>query len=156
MILAQKITDQRKKNGWSQEELAEKLNVSRQSVSKWESEQSVPDLQKIIQLAELFGVSTDFLLKDNVETSSIKNESFQNTESEPAEPEKQNSIEKPKAKNKKLEIFSAIYWCAIVGGYMVTNIFTHAWKTTWVIYPVAGIIWGAINMALDENKRSNK
>ena len=67
MILADKITEERKKNGWSQEDLAEKLGVSRQSVSKWESAGSVPDLQKIIQLADLFGVSTDYLLKDEIE-----------------------------------------------------------------------------------------
>lgn len=66
MILADKISEERKKNGWSQEELAEKLGVSRQSVSKWESAGSVPDLQRIIQLAELFGVSTDYLLKDDM------------------------------------------------------------------------------------------
>ena len=66
MILADKITEERKKNGWSQEDLAEKLGVSRQSVSKWESAGSVPDLQKIIQLADLFGVSTDYLLKDTL------------------------------------------------------------------------------------------
>ena len=66
MILADKIIEERKKNGWSQEELAAKLGVSRQSVSKWESAGSVPDLQKIIQLAELFGVSTDYLLKDTL------------------------------------------------------------------------------------------
>ena len=66
MILADKIIEQRKKNGWSQEELAEKLGVSRQSVSKWESAGSIPDLQRIIQLAELFGVSTDYLLKDDM------------------------------------------------------------------------------------------
>ena len=67
MILADKIIDLRKKNGWSQEELAEKLNVSRQSVSKWESAQSIPDMGKIIRLSELFGVSTDYLLKDEME-----------------------------------------------------------------------------------------
>lgn len=67
MILADKITEERKKNGWSQEELAEQLGVSRQSVSKWESAGSVPDLQKIIQLADVFGVSTDYLLKDEME-----------------------------------------------------------------------------------------
>ena len=61
MILADKITEERKKNGWSQEELAEKLGVSRQSVSKWESAGSVPDLQKVIQLAELFGVGMLFI-----------------------------------------------------------------------------------------------
>lgn len=67
MILADKIINERKKNGWSQEELAERLSVSRQSVSKWEGAQSVPDLQKVIQMAELFGVTTDYLLKDEIE-----------------------------------------------------------------------------------------
>lgn len=67
MILADKIIDLRKKNGWSQEELAEKVNVTRQSVSKWEGAQSVPDLDKILQLAQVFGVSTDYLLKDDLE-----------------------------------------------------------------------------------------
>ncbi len=67
MILADKIIRQRKRNGWSQEELAEKLNVSRQAVSKWEGAQTVPDLDKILKLAELFGVTTDYLLKDDIE-----------------------------------------------------------------------------------------
>ena len=67
MILADKIIDLRKKNGWSQEELAEHLGVSRQSVSKWESAQSIPDMGRIVQMSELFGVSTDYLLKDSME-----------------------------------------------------------------------------------------
>lgn len=67
MILADKIINERKKNGWSQEELAEKLSVSRQSVSKWESAQATPDLQKLLKLAEIFDVSTDYLLKDEIE-----------------------------------------------------------------------------------------
>ena len=66
MILADKIIDLRKKNGWSQEELAERLGVSRQSVSKWEGAQSVPDMNKILKLSEIFGVSTDYLLKDEI------------------------------------------------------------------------------------------
>ncbi len=65
MILADKIAELRKKNGWSQEELAGKLGVSRQSVSKWESAASIPDLDKILKLSEIFGVSTDHLLKDS-------------------------------------------------------------------------------------------
>ena len=69
MILADKIMELRKKNGWSQEELAEKMDVSRQSISKWESAQSVPDMGRIVRLSELFGVSTDYLLKDEMETA---------------------------------------------------------------------------------------
>ena len=67
MILADKIIEQRKKNGWSQEELAEKMDVSRQSISKWEGAQSVPDMGRVIRLSQLFGVSTDYLLKDELE-----------------------------------------------------------------------------------------
>jgi len=66
MILAEKIIQLRKQAGWSQEELAAKMNVSRQSVSKWEGTNSIPDLNKILMLAELFNVSTDYLLKDDV------------------------------------------------------------------------------------------
>ena len=67
MILAEKITLLRKKTGWSQEDLAEQLGVSRQSISKWESAQSVPDLKRILDIADCFGVSTDILLKDDIE-----------------------------------------------------------------------------------------
>ena len=66
MILADKIIENRKKNGWSQEELANRLGVSRQSVSKWESAQAIPDMKKLLQLSELFGVSTDYLIKDEI------------------------------------------------------------------------------------------
>ena len=77
MILADKIITLRKKNGWSQEELAEKLNVTRQSVSKWEGAQSVPDLNKILLMSRIFEVSTDYLLKDELEEP----DGTQNTES---------------------------------------------------------------------------
>ena len=69
MILADKIIELRKKEGWSQEELAEKLSVTRQSVSKWEGAQSIPDLDKVVQMSRLFGVTTDYLLKDELEES---------------------------------------------------------------------------------------
>lgn len=67
MIFADKLILLRKKAGWSQEELAEQMDVTRQSVSKWEGAQSVPDLEKIIRLSDLFRVSTDYLLKDEIE-----------------------------------------------------------------------------------------
>ena len=71
MILAEKITLLRKRNGWSQEELAEKIGVSRQAISKWESAQSTPDLNRVLALAKLFEVSTDTLLKDEVELDEL-------------------------------------------------------------------------------------
>ena len=74
MILADKIIRLRKRNGWSQEELAAKMNVSRQAVSKWEAAQTTPDLEKILQLGRLFGVTTDYLLKDEMEEEAFTEE----------------------------------------------------------------------------------
>lgn len=82
MNLANKIAELRKKNGWSQEELAEKLGVSRQSVSKWESSASVPDINRILELSRIFGVTTDFLLKDEEvmeEKPPLKAEGYEGT-----------------------------------------------------------------------------
>ena len=67
MILADKIIELRKKSGMTQDELAEKLGVSRQSVSKYESAQAVPDMDKILKLSNIFGVTTDYLIKDEIE-----------------------------------------------------------------------------------------
>lgn len=67
MIIANKILYLRKKHGLTQEDLADKLNVSRQSISKWESASSIPDIEKIMALSDLFSVSTDYLLKDTIE-----------------------------------------------------------------------------------------
>lgn len=79
MILADKIINLRKKAGWSQDELAAQLNVTRQSVSKWEGAQSIPDMERIVQMSRLFGVTTDYLLKDEME-----NEEFDSAEPESA------------------------------------------------------------------------
>ena len=79
MILADKIIEERKKNGWSQEELASKLGVSRQAVSKWESAGSIPDLKRILQMSELFGVTTDYLLKDEIEEEPLNEYTETNT-----------------------------------------------------------------------------
>lgn len=65
MTLGEKIYSLRVKNGLSQEAFGEKLGVSRQSVSKWETDQSVPELDKIVMISDLFAVSTDYLLKES-------------------------------------------------------------------------------------------
>ncbi len=63
MNMADRIQYLRKAKGLSQEDLADRVGVSRQAVSKWESEQSTPDLEKIIILSDIFGVTTDYILK---------------------------------------------------------------------------------------------
>lgn len=67
MNFAEKLLNLRTEYGYSQETLAEKLNVSRQAVSKWESGATLPETDKIITLSNFFGVSTDYLLKDNIQ-----------------------------------------------------------------------------------------
>lgn len=77
MILADKIINLRKKNAWSQEELAEKLGVSRQSISKYEGAQSIPDMDKILKLSKIFGVTTDYLIKDEIEDLEFLDEDYE-------------------------------------------------------------------------------
>lgn len=71
MILADKITALRRQHGWSQEELAGQLGVSRQAVSKWESASAIPDLERILKMSQIFEVSTDYLLKEELEEAEV-------------------------------------------------------------------------------------
>ncbi len=75
MKLDEKIAMLRKKNGWSQEELAFRLNVSRQAVSKWEMGASIPDIENVLKMSELFGCSTDYLLKETGEQGDCEQKS---------------------------------------------------------------------------------
>ena len=65
MTFSEKITSLRKAHGWSQEDFAEKLNVSRQAISRWENDSALPDALNISQISKLFGVTTDYLLNDD-------------------------------------------------------------------------------------------
>ena len=67
MTMGEKLTALRKGAGWSQEDLSERLDVSRQSISKWEGDLAVPTVDKLLELSRLFAVSTDYLLKDELE-----------------------------------------------------------------------------------------
>lgn len=62
MLVSKKIYELRKASGMSQEHLAEKVNMSRQSISKWVSGETVPEIERIIELSKVFNVSTDYLL----------------------------------------------------------------------------------------------
>jgi transcriptional regulator with XRE-family HTH domain len=76
MNIADRIQSLRKNKGISQEELADKVGVSRQAVSKWESEQSVPDLDRVIIMSEYFGVTTDYILKGIEPQKQSENKNF--------------------------------------------------------------------------------
>ncbi len=107
MIFADKLILLRKKAGWSQEELAEQMNVTRQSVSKWEGAQSVPDLEKMIRLSELFGVSTDYLLKDDIEEAEQLNSSIDTPTIRRVSMEEANAFLSVKSKTAKTIAYAA-------------------------------------------------
>lgn len=68
MKLSDKIIKLRKESGWSQEDLAEKMNVSRQAISRWENGTALPDANNILQLSKLFNITADYLLNDDYES----------------------------------------------------------------------------------------
>ena len=70
MNLAEKLTIQRKKSGMSQEQFADRLGITRQSVSKWEGGSSIPEISKLVTMSEIFQVSLDYLLKDYLDEES--------------------------------------------------------------------------------------
>ena len=80
MTFGEKIQALRKSRGWSQEQLAEQIGVSRQALSKWENGTAIPDTNNVVQLAKLFGVTTDYLLLDeygtenNMESAVLQND----------------------------------------------------------------------------------
>ena len=73
MKLNEKLLKLRKERGLSQQQLADQLNVSRQSISKWELNESIPDIQNIVAMSQLFDVTTDYLLKDEMEKNQVNN-----------------------------------------------------------------------------------
>ncbi len=77
MAFGERLTILRKSRGMSQEQLAEQLDLARQTISKWELDQSTPDLEYIIQLSELFGVTTDYLIKGEEPTERLSPEKQQ-------------------------------------------------------------------------------
>ena len=139
MEIGAKIKRLRLQRGLTQEELAQQLNVSRQSVSKWEGAQSVPDIDKILQLSCLFGVTTDYLLKD-----------------EQAEPEYTEDDTSPLPRRKAL---TAAYWLVVVAIFL--------WYTfgpngngqpqySWFIWAIGGVVYAALVIAVKAFMKKNR
>ena len=139
MIFADKLIALRKKAGWSQEELAEQLGVTRQSVSKWEGAQSVPDIDKILQLSRLFGVTTDYLLKD-----------------EQAEPEYTEDDTTPLPRIKAL---TAAYWLVVVAIFLWYTFGPYGNgqpQYSWFIWAIGGVVYAALVIAVKAFMKKNR
>lgn len=100
MALGETLTNLRKAKGLSQEQLAEKLNLTRQTISKWELNQSAPDIDYLLRLSEIFGVSTDYL---------IKGEQSVNTPDKTSQPY---DDEQPDNKSDNVNVYK---WCFYLG-----------------------------------------
>ena len=98
MKLYEKIIKLRKSNGWSQEELAEKLDLSRQAISRWENGTALPDANNILQLSKIFGVTSDYLL----------NEDYSDDGDIPCVKEAKKELDSKKDSNRKLFIVSSV------------------------------------------------
>ena len=110
MKLQDKIIMYRKLNGWSQEDFAEKLNISRQAISRWENGTALPDAQNILQISKLFHVTTDYLL----------NEDYESDNDIPAVKTATEETEALFLKKKHLHLIAAIcftvsWFCALMG-----------------------------------------
>ena len=143
MTFADKLITLRKKAGWSQEELAARLDVTRQSVSKWEGAQSLPDIDKIVQLSRLFGVTTDYLLKDEQSEPAADNAPTPAPSPLPCVTEKQDDC---KAVQDRLNALAKAYWLVVVAIFL--------WYTfgpdgngqpqySWFIWAIAGVVFAA-------------
>ena len=114
--LPDKIIKHRKANGWSQEDFAEKLNVSRQAVSRWENGTALPDAQNILQISKLFRVTTDYLLNDD----------YKSDTDIPAVQTATKETEDLFSKKKRLHLIAAIcftisVFCSLMGLVSSTN-----------------------------------
>ena len=143
MTSAKKLLSLLKRAGMSQEELAEKLNVSRQAVSRWEMGTAMPDAQNLLELSKIFGVSVDYLLKEELGESEQKVE-----KEEPAKPPSetpQATVSPPKPKYDTLNIlcillsvFHGILFANELGigfRFIILNIAAVPYKTMASIVP---------------------
>ncbi len=138
MTLYEKIMELRKRNGLSQEELGAEIGVSRQAVSKWEMAQTTPDLSKIMALADLFGVSTDFLLKDEYDLTFLEREN--KTDVTPADIE--TSVPFSAKSNRFVELQEVQEYLTLKRSAAKRYAFS---LVLFFISPFAGLIMGSIN-----------
>ena len=142
--LADRLVELRKEHKLSQEALAEKLGLSRQSISKWERAEASPDTDNLIALAEVYGVTLDELLGNN-EPKAEK--------TEPQATKKQLSAKQIKGKQnlKKAPLLFLGAIAVYVGGGIILGVFW--WALMWVLFPlVLGYTFSALSLCFEDRK----
>ena len=125
MNLGDKLLELRKKKGLSQEEVAFELNVTRQTISKWETNQTTPDFDKIAPLCKLYEISTDELLTGK--KTEVVNNDIENKKEKTIKNKLQKQIE---------EIITSI--TLII--YLIVSFITMAWHITWILWIINVLI----------------
>ena len=163
MTLGEKLYELRKDKRLTQDEVAEKLDVTRQTVSKWETDQSQPDFDKIKPMCELYGVTPDVLL-------GFKEKSEHNDDEENKwdwDEAKKHMFKKGKddeddedewantAKN-RAEIVNSIVWMIAIAAYFIVSFQTKAWNVTWVIFLIAVAVSSFVKLICIVTDKSNK
>ena len=145
--ISKRLTKYRKTAKLSQEEVAEKLNVSRQTVSKWETGQSTPDFDKIAPLCELYNISTDELLRGVVtpkKEEPTENEEIEEDDDDNDEDEDDEYCKKcAKRKSPNAVIISGVFTILSIFTliiYLLVSFSTGAWHITWIIWLIYAII----------------
>jgi len=150
MSLGEKIQQLRKAGGFSQEQLADNLNVSRQAVSKWETDQSSPDIERILAISNFFSISTDELLGNNVPVN-IEESTFQSSETLKRLLNSANRIRSSFhfIDSKILFLFFTLL-CFLAVGVCVIVDYEMNKQITWASYPIISVPfgWSVISLLL--------
>ncbi len=130
MDISEKILQLRKASDMTQEQLAEKVGVSRQSVSKWEGGQAVPELDKLLELGRIFNVTTDYLIKPSeLDELSIKTEILEKKQQELIR-----QAEKAKIKKRNILSCAAVYTAALAAAVLL-HLISWEWDFLWNVFP---------------------
>ena len=141
MKLSDKITKLRKANGWSQEDLAEKLSVSRQAISRWENGSALPDANNILQLSKLFNVTADYLL----------NEDYSSDCDIPCVKEVHNKLDSQKLIYKKRFLIASLLWLLSAVVWLVQAI--NWLDVFYCVLAVVNAIISLVNIILYEKSK---
>ena len=146
MKFSDKIIKLRKEKGWSQEKLAEKLNVSRQAISRWEGGTAWPDASNILQLSKLFGVTADYLLNDEYESD----------DDLPKLKETHQHIKQKDNKDAKTNLIAGILWTFASICYMLSALINPNVHPLTYINMLLGIVLACRHMALYRKLKDNR
>ena len=141
MKLSEKIIRLRKMNGWSQEDLAEQLNVSRQAVSRWENGTALPDANNILQLSKLFHVTADYLL----------NEDYSSDHDIPCVKEAYDTMDSQKARYGKQYLIASLFWLLSAAVWLIQAI--NSLEVIYCVLAVVNALLSLVYILLYEKSR---